>query len=159
MAAGEEVKAGDVVAVLESMKMELSLTAPFPGRVRQLLVAPNVQVGAHAPLLRLDPLDGAPDPARGERLTFRSSPPATDRQRLEWAMLGYDVPVEEVERLLRADIGPGAQRLLGVFADLCALTRPRRDATAASWHAGHRSTCTPTCARSTCVPSGCRGAS
>ena len=63
--AGDEVAAGDVVAVLESMKMELSLTAPFAGRVRQVLVAPNVQVGAHAPLLRLDPLDGRRRAPRG----------------------------------------------------------------------------------------------
>ena len=109
---GDEVATGDVVAVLESMKMELSLTAPFAGRVRQLLVTPNVQVGAHAPLLRLDPLDGAAEPARGERVWFRSSPAAGDLQRLEWLLLGYDVPDDEVERMLTADLGAGEHRLL-----------------------------------------------
>ena len=34
-------QAGDVVAVLESMKMETSLTAPFRGRVRQRAVGPQ----------------------------------------------------------------------------------------------------------------------
>ena len=125
---GDEVATGDVVAVLESMKMELSLTAPFAGRVRQLLVTPNVQVGAHAPLLRLDPLDGAVEPARGERVWFRSSPAAGDLQRLEWLLLGYDVPDDEVERMLTADLGAGEHRLLQLYADLCALARPRRDA-------------------------------
>jgi len=128
VAAGDEVAAGDVIAVLESMKMELSLTAPAPGRVRQVLVAPNAQVGAHAPLLRLDPLEGAPEPARGERVTFPSGPPAGDLQRLEWLMLGYDVPDDEVERTLAVDHGAGEQRLLRLYADLCALARPRRDA-------------------------------
>ena len=36
--AGDEVRAGDVVAVTESMKMEISLTAPVDGRVREVLV-------------------------------------------------------------------------------------------------------------------------
>ena len=127
--AGDEVAAGDVVAVLESMKMELSLTAPFPGRVRQVLVAPNVQVGAHAPILRLDPLDGEDEPVHGERVSFPTSPPAGDLQRLEWLMLGYEVPDDEVERMLTAELGAGEYRLLRLYADLCALVRPRRDAT------------------------------
>jgi len=124
--AGDEVAAGDVVAVLESMKMELSLTATFAGRVRQVLVAPNVQVGAHAPLLRLDPLDGAVEAAHGERVMFRSSPCAGDLQRLEWLMLGYEVPDEEVNAMLTTELGVGEHRLLRLYADLCALTRPRR---------------------------------
>jgi acetyl/propionyl-CoA carboxylase alpha subunit/acetyl-CoA carboxylase carboxyltransferase component len=128
VAEGDEVAAGDVVAVLESMKMELSLTAPAPGRVRQVLVAPNVQVGAHAPLLRLDGLEDAPVRARGERVTFLPSPPAGDLQRLEWLLLGYDVPEDEIARAPGAELGAGEQRLLHVYADLCALAHPRRDA-------------------------------
>ena len=46
VAEGDEVSAGDVMAVLESMKMESSLTAPRAGRVRQVLVGPNTQVGS-----------------------------------------------------------------------------------------------------------------
>ena len=38
VSAGDEVQAGDVVAVTESMKMETSLTAPVHGRVREVLV-------------------------------------------------------------------------------------------------------------------------
>ena len=125
---GDEVAAGDVVAVLESMKMELSLTAPFAGRVRQVLVAPNTQVAAHAALLRLDPVDGAAEIPMGERVIFPPSPPAQDLIRLEWLMLGYDVPDDDVERMLGGDIGADDLRLLRLHADLSALARPRKNA-------------------------------
>src|SRR4029453_9274238 len=57
VAEGDEVGAGDVVAVLESMKMESSLIAPRAGRVRRVLVGPNTQVGARVPLVQIDELD------------------------------------------------------------------------------------------------------
>ena len=63
VAEGDEVQAGDVVAVLESMKMETSLIAPFRGRVRRVLAGPNVQVPAQAPLLQLEELDGERGPS------------------------------------------------------------------------------------------------
>jgi acetyl/propionyl-CoA carboxylase alpha subunit/acetyl-CoA carboxylase carboxyltransferase component len=131
VAEGDEVAAGDVVAVLESMKMELSLTAPVAGRVRKVLVAPNVQVGAHAPLLRLDALGGAPEREAGERVTFPSGPPPDEPRRLEWLLLGYELPDEQVEQLLSAAPAESEHRLLGLYADLCALARPRRDLTGA----------------------------
>src|SRR4051794_1330725 len=53
---GDEVAAGAPVVVLESMKMETVLPAPFAGRVKELLVAANDQVGAGQPLLRLEPV-------------------------------------------------------------------------------------------------------
>jgi len=127
VAPGDEVAAGDVIAVLESMKMELSLTAPFPGRVRQVLAAPNTQVSAHAPLLRLDPLDGVVAVPAGERVTFPSSAAAGNLQRLEWMMLGYDLPADELDRMLAADLGADELRPLRLYADLSALTRPRKD--------------------------------
>jgi biotin carboxyl carrier protein len=43
--AGQAVRAGDAVVVMEAMKMELSLTAPFDGSLAQLNVAPGDQVG------------------------------------------------------------------------------------------------------------------
>ena len=39
VAAGDTVAAGDAVAVVESMKLETALRAPFAGRVREVLVA------------------------------------------------------------------------------------------------------------------------
>jgi acetyl-CoA carboxylase carboxyltransferase component/biotin carboxyl carrier protein len=146
VAPGDEVQAGDVVAVVESMKMETSLVAPFGGRVRHVLTGPNVHVAAHAPLLQLEPLDGASSgtAAAGERIAFTAwlaAPPGTrerrreNLERLECAVLGYDIGAAEVDRVVAelrgGDADPvlvaGEHRLLGRFADLHALTRPRRD--------------------------------
>ncbi|MFZ0159131.1 MAG: biotin carboxylase N-terminal domain-containing protein, partial [Kineosporiaceae bacterium] len=51
VAAGDLVAAGAPVAVLESMKMETVLPAPFTGRVRELTVAEGDQVSAGQALL------------------------------------------------------------------------------------------------------------
>ncbi len=147
VAPGDEVSRGDVVAVLESMKMESSLTAPFSGRVREVLVRPNVQVLAQVPLLQLDPLEGGEERNPAPRVSFgrdEERPPErpercrANLQRLEWLVLGYDVDADEGRRLvaeLDASCGdlmgcdpqlvPGEHRLLDVFADLRSLTRRR----------------------------------
>ncbi|GGN06870.1 fused acetyl/propionyl-CoA carboxylase subuit alpha/methylmalonyl-CoA decarboxylase subunit alpha [Terrabacter tumescens] len=54
-AVGDEVAAGAPVLVLESMKMETVLPAPFAARVRELLVSVGSQVETGAPLVRLEP--------------------------------------------------------------------------------------------------------
>ena len=61
---------GDVVAVVESMKMETSLTAPFAGRVRRVLTGTNVQVPAHTPLLQLEAIEDEAAEASAERVSF-----------------------------------------------------------------------------------------
>ncbi len=72
VAVGAEVRAGDQVLVLESMKMETVLRAPFDARVRELLVSVGSQVGSGAPLARLEPTRAADAaPARPP-----ASPPA-----------------------------------------------------------------------------------
>ena len=40
---GDTVSIGDRLAVLEAMKMEMQVVAPFSGRVRRVLIIPNVQ--------------------------------------------------------------------------------------------------------------------
>ncbi|WP_289043638.1 acetyl/propionyl/methylcrotonyl-CoA carboxylase subunit alpha [uncultured Aliiroseovarius sp.] len=52
--AGQEVKQGDRLAILEAMKMEHSLTAARDGVVAEVLVADGDQVEAGAPLVRLE---------------------------------------------------------------------------------------------------------
>jgi 3-methylcrotonyl-CoA carboxylase alpha subunit len=51
--AGDKVKPGQVLAVMEAMKMEHTLTAPTEGEVLELLFAPGDQVTEGAELLRL----------------------------------------------------------------------------------------------------------
>ncbi len=55
VAPGDEVQAGSPVALLEAMKMEMTIVATDTGRVREVLVAGNVSVDAGAALLRVDP--------------------------------------------------------------------------------------------------------
>src|SRR4051794_17831359 len=73
---GDEVAEGDVVAVVESMKMETSLTAPFAGRVRRVLTGTNVQVPAHTPLLQLEAIQDEAAEQAAERVSFADQ--ATD---------------------------------------------------------------------------------
>ena len=54
VAAGQAVKAGDRLAVLEAMKMEHTLTAARDGTVAEVLVAAGAQVEAGAALVRLE---------------------------------------------------------------------------------------------------------
>ncbi|KGJ04005.1 3-methylcrotonyl-CoA carboxylase alpha subunit [Paracoccus halophilus] len=54
---GQEVTAGDRLAVLEAMKMEHTLTAARDGRVAEVLAGPGDQVEAGAPLIRLEEED------------------------------------------------------------------------------------------------------
>src|SRR5579859_2327768 len=51
---GDIVSVGDRLAVLEAMKMETQVVAPFPGRVRKVMIMPNVQVDAGAPLMQIE---------------------------------------------------------------------------------------------------------
>jgi urea carboxylase len=46
VAVGERVAAGDVLVVLESMKMEIALPAPFAAVVREITVQPGSAIGA-----------------------------------------------------------------------------------------------------------------
>jgi acetyl/propionyl-CoA carboxylase alpha subunit/acetyl-CoA carboxylase carboxyltransferase component len=150
VAAGEEVAAGAPVVVLESMKMETVLVAPFAGRMRELLVGANDQVGAGQPLLRLEPVgdgtDSAPASSRLEPIELpepAGTPSVTDRALacladLRSLILGFDLTSDDgrssvaTYHAARAEAGAGDVRLvdaelgvLSVFADLCELTRNR----------------------------------
>ncbi|WP_457253900.1 ATP-binding protein [Pedococcus sp. P5_B7] len=63
VAVGAEVAAGAPVLVLESMKMETVLPAPFAGRVKELLVSAGSQVETGTPLVRLEPVGDADEAA------------------------------------------------------------------------------------------------
>lgn len=60
VAAGDAVAAGQVLLVLESMKMELPLVAPAAARVRRVAVHAGEAVGEGELLVELDRVDAAP---------------------------------------------------------------------------------------------------
>ncbi len=141
---GDEVAEGDTVAVIEMMKMELAVTAPFAGRVREVKAVINVQVDARAPLVQLDrAVDGAPGAASADRLTFRDSDtrpaaaqsPAAVYEGLRALALGYDASAGESSQLLAAQAALSSQpvgeaelrrrenEFLDLFIDLCALSQ------------------------------------
>ena len=141
---GDEVKAGDTLAVLEAMKMETAVRAPFAGRVRHLLVTANTQVAPGAPLLQLDAEAAEAGPARG-RIVFSSSVDCcadtpsdqalANLEAIRRLVLGFDSdPAEtrtlasEYTRLFRegqedADRRRLEDEILGIFADLASLFR------------------------------------
>jgi 3-methylcrotonyl-CoA carboxylase alpha subunit len=67
--AGARVAAGDVLVVLEAMKMEHSMAAPWDGMVVSVSVKPGDRVEEGIELVRLDPLEDAelPSPAAVHR--------------------------------------------------------------------------------------------
>ncbi len=104
--AGEYVTAGDRLAVLESMKMEMAVTAPFSGIVRQVMVMPNAQVPAGAPLVHVDAVRGGDGDAEGARVTFEGVSlirPRPDRRvsRTRAILKGVRAGIGELKR------GPG----------------------------------------------------
>nr|MBA3605018.1 ATP-grasp domain-containing protein [Acidimicrobiia bacterium] len=140
--AGDEVATGATVAVLEAMKMETAVTTPIAGRVRDVLVAANVQVAGGAPLVRVDAADEDDADRHGDvaeaidlgKLAARSvlvpRPPVDE---LRAVLLGYEYDAAARRAVLaryRAAVPatrPDAEiLLLDLFADLSALSRNRR---------------------------------
>jgi acetyl/propionyl-CoA carboxylase alpha subunit len=79
---GDVVAEGDPVAVLESMKMESTITAPFPGEVAAVDVVPNTQVGTRPPLW---PTSRAWWTWRASRRVPRRGPPSASGCSERWA--------------------------------------------------------------------------
>ncbi|EWT01999.1 acetyl-CoA carboxylase [Intrasporangium oryzae NRRL B-24470] len=111
---GAEVAAGAPVLVLESMKMETVLPAPFAARVRELMVTVGSQVETGAPLVRLEPTDDAAEAAEtpsGETVDLdlpdAGTTLTTARQRVERSIedlsasvLGFDGDGDGHRRML-----------------------------------------------------------
>ena len=150
--AGDTVAAGDVVAVVESMKLETALRAPAAGRVAEVLVDANTQVEGGTKLVRMEPLveaDGTsatgvrvdwsalPVPAASGRSTAASAAGALAAMRS--LVLGFYVD-ERGARSLTSGLAAARQDLpvddpallageieiLQIFADLSVLSRNRR---------------------------------
>ncbi len=146
VAPGDAVRAGDPLVVVESMKMETAITAPFSGTIRAVLTSVNTHVEAGTPLVQLQPAD-EPDPytATGPRLRFAAapdspSPPDGSFSALRSYLLGYDIADAAARELgRRREAMPDAvdpadpglvgeeQELVEIFADVTALTRREPD--------------------------------
>ena len=138
VSAGDRVDVGDPLVVVESMKMETAVAATFPGRVRSVLVTPNVQVGAGEPLLRMEPVITDEQDRGGSaavELDLGIDPGRTAAVALRSFLLGYDVDPAEAARIARGD-DPwrpldaedpdrfrGENEILELFADVCAVSR------------------------------------
>ncbi len=148
---GDEVAAGAPVLVLESMKMETVLPAPFAGRVKELLVSTGSQVETGAALVRLEPTGDASEAAAeaaGEAVDL-DLPGATDdgdaeqrasrgRADLSAMLLGFDLDPGHESRTVTAylaardELAAGGaspvadeMSLLACFADFAELSRNR----------------------------------
>ncbi len=151
---GMRVAAGDPIAVLESMKMETTLSAPIAGEVVSVSIAVNTQVEAGAPLLRLRttqsgqlaaapsaaPTSGVDLAGLAERTDFTRKPCQRVYGQLGNYLLGYDLPAAGLRKLLTeqrrmAEIAHPADPallacedgLLDIYADLGALYRPKTE--------------------------------
>ena len=147
VAPGDQVEAGSPVAVLEAMKMEMTVVATHAGRVLEVLVAGSTHVDAGAPLVSVEPriLDGAPAP-QAPRISIGASTAASDpgahlRARrhldaLRSLIMGFDVTADEARRLVGAfqqersqlpsddpALLHGELEILTIFADLAELSR------------------------------------
>ncbi len=140
---GDTVAAGDRLAVLEAMKMEMQVVAPFSGKVRQVMVIPNVQVDTGAPLLQIDPEAGDGAAAATERVVFGVSRPTAGNaevvpsdcgqslDELRQLMLGFDVDPKHTAQLLTEwnascpvdgyEIREAEDEILNIFVDICSL--------------------------------------
>ena len=146
---GDEVAEGQPVVVLESMKMETTVMAPFAGVVLDLLVIANSQVERGAALLRLRPHASTAAPTSGRRVDLSGFERSIDFTRkpcdrvyepLGDYLLGYDLAPAELRRLLTeqrrlAEIADVADTsllacedgLLDIYADLGSLYRPQTE--------------------------------
>ena len=67
VSAGDEVAEGDVVAIVESMKLETALRAPAAGRVTEVFADVNTQVESGAKLILIEPDSEDQDRGREDR--------------------------------------------------------------------------------------------
>ena len=147
---GDSVAKGDSLVVLEAMKMETAITAPFAGTVVDVLTGPSIQVDAGAALLRLEAKSASSAAASGRRVDFNRiaaerSVELSGRERclelldaIRWTILGYDTQPgmvrdlagrllaahKEIEQHDRQVVAAGLA-VLGAFSDVNSLARNR----------------------------------
>ncbi|MGZ4638274.1 MAG: ATP-binding protein [Actinomycetes bacterium] len=146
---GDEVVENTPVVVLESMKMESTVVAPFAGEIASVAVVANAQVDAGAPLVAIRAAAAAaggplstPVDLSGLVTRHPEGTPPCERVfgALRNYLLGYDLDSATRERLLTeqrrlGEIAPPddagllscEDALLDLFAEVAALYRPRTE--------------------------------
>src|SRR5271166_4167612 len=152
---GDTVAVGDTLAILEAMKMEMSVRAQFAGKVRQVMAIPHVQVDTGAALLQIEPDAGdGNQPTSTGRVEFGASRTSggnaepiqpgwkTNLEEIRELMLGFDVDSSQAMRILSNwtpssdenaaafdEIARLEDEILGIFIDICSLfdRRPEMD--------------------------------
>jgi hypothetical protein len=151
---GDSVSIGDRLVVLEAMKMEMLVVAPFSGSVRQVMARPNVQVDTGAPLLQIEAAASDHTGSATERVVLGASfvPHSNGEaaiysrrcgmlEELRQLMLGFDVDPTQTSPLLAEEreycevagddeeIRQGEDEILNIFVDLCSLfsSQPQMD--------------------------------
>ncbi|MGB5366153.1 MAG: biotin/lipoyl-containing protein, partial [Polyangiales bacterium] len=142
---GQEVAVGDGLVVLEAMKMEMVIGAKFAGKVREVMVMNNVQIGVGAPMLLIEPSDLETSTASDERLEFLKLIPERDPNyssykhnliELQRLIMGFDADRVELSReiadgkIVTGSVAPDdparialEDEILNIFVDLCSLFR------------------------------------
>lgn len=143
VADGDRVERGQRLAVIEAMKMETQISAPFPGTVREVVVRENTQVGTGAPLMVLEP-EGGSDESQADTISFvdiasfdAGGHVGCEHQleRIAALMLGYDVDpaaiagsMTGVAAMCHSELGPARlqdleNQILEIFVDIISLFR------------------------------------
>ena len=156
---GQDVAEGDPLVIVEAMKMESTLRAPFAGTITSVAVLPNEQVDSGAPLVLIRPAsrgDAASNvqPTNGSRVSFvgmalsdTSGRPPFERvyAALRDYLLGYELDPAALSALLaeqhsfanRASAGDtkllaAEDGFLDLFTDLGLLWQSEREGGAQS---------------------------
>jgi acetyl-CoA carboxylase carboxyltransferase component len=117
VAAGQAVRAGDLLAVVEAMKMEHELRAPHDARVLALLAAPGELVGEGDTLLRLGAADAPQSDASAAAVAAPTGELRADLQELfdREALLRDEARPEALARRHAAGLRSARENV----ADLC----------------------------------------
>ena len=106
---GDRVAAGAPVLVLESMKMETVLPAPFEARVKELLASTGSQVSTGAPLVRLEPIGDGTEVAAEASASVDLDLPSSDSVASDDAELAARCRRDLYAMLLGYDLDPSAE--------------------------------------------------
>ena len=125
---GDKVKKGDVLIVLEAMKMEMLIEAPSDGVIAEILYGPGAQVAAGQPLIRLDEGEEEKVPEEDSPAEVRIVFPASEQSDQDRWLRG----VHEIQALfLGFDTGEAPMEIIKRLRNLLEQTTGRKETLAA----------------------------